>query len=224
MSSIILDKVSKSYKTNDYVIKAIDEIDLSVNVGEIMAIVGPSGSGKSTLLNIMGLIIPLDSGKILIDGEDVSCYSDNKLCLLRNSLFGYIFQEFALVEDESVYENIRIPLLYSKKYMRKEYKYRISFAAQQLDIQDKLFRKVEQLSGGEKQKVAIARAIVCDQPFILADEPTSSLDATNRELILDILIRLCKKEGKTVIIATHDKEIAERCDRVINLKDGKICL
>ena len=85
-------------------------------------------------------------------------------------------------------------------------------------------RKVEQLSGGEKQKVAIARAIVCDQPFILADEPTSSLDATNRELILDILIRLCKKEGKTVIIATHDKEIAERCDRVINLKDGKICL
>ncbi len=224
MSSIILDKVSKSYKTNDYVIKAIDEIDLSVNVGEIMAIVGPSGSGKSTLLNIMGLIIPLDSGKILIDGEDVSGYSDNKLCLLRNSLFGYIFQEFALVEDESVYENIRIPLLYSKKYMRKEYKYRISFAAQQLDIQDKLFRKVEQLSGGEKQKVAIARAIVCDQPFILADEPTSSLDATNRELILDILIRLCKKEGKTVIIATHDKEIAERCDRVINLKDGKICL
>ena len=224
MSSIILDKVSKSYKTNDYVIKAIDEIDLSVNVGEIMAIVGPSGSGKSTLLNIMGLIIPLDSGKILIDGEDVSCYSDNKLCLLRNSLFGYIFQEFALVEDESVYENIRIPLLYSKKYMRKEYKYRISFAAQQLDIQDKLFRKVEQLSGGEKQKAAIARAIVCDQPFILADEPTSSLDATNRELILDILIRLCKKEGKTVIIATHDKEIAERCDRVINLKDGKICL
>lgn len=224
MSSIILDKVSKSYKTNDYVIKAIDEIDLSVNVGEIMAIVGPSGSGKSTLLNIMGLIIPLDSGKILIDGEDVSGYSDNKLCLLRNSLFGYIFQEFALVEDESVYENIRIPLLYSKKYMRKEYKYRISFAAQQLDIQDKLFRKVEQLSGGEKQKVAIARAIVCDQPFILADEPTSSLDATNRELILDILIRLCKKEGKTVIIATHDKEIAERCDKVINLKDGKICL
>lgn len=224
MSSIILDKVSKSYKTNDYVIKAIDEIDLSVNVGEIMAIVGPSGSGKSTLLNIMGLIIPLDSGKILIDGEDDSGYSDNKLCLLRNSLFGYIFQEFALVEDESVYENIRIPLLYSKKYMRKEYKYRISFAAQQLDIQDKLFRKVEQLSGGEKQKVAIARAIVCDQPFILADEPTSSLDATNRELILDILIRLCKKEGKTVIIATHDKEIAERCDRVINLKDGKICL
>ena len=224
MSSIILDKVSKSYKTNDYVIKAIDEIDLSVNVGEIMAIVGPSGCGKSTLLNIMGLIIPLDSGKILIDGEDVSGYSDNKLCLLRNSLFGYIFQEFALVEDESVYENIRIPLLYSKKYMRKEYKYRISFAAQQLDIQDKLFRKVEQLSGGEKQKVAIARAIVCDQPFILADEPTSSLDATNRELILDILIRLCKKEGKTVIIATHDKEIAERCDKVINLKDGKICL
>lgn len=224
MSSIILDKVSKSYKTNDYVIKAIDEIDLSVNVGEIMAIVGPSGSGKSTLLNIMGLIIPLDSGKILIDGEDVSGYSDNKLCLLRNSLFGYIFQEFALVEDESVYENIRIPLLYSKKYMRKEYKYRISFAAKQLDIQDKLFRKVEQLSGGEKQKVAIARAIVCDQPFILADEPTSSLDAINRELILDILIRLCKKEGKTVIIATHDKEIAERCDRVINLKDGKICL
>lgn len=143
MSSIILDKVSKSYKTNDYVIKAIDEIDLSVNVGEIMAIVGPSGSGKSTLLNIMGLIIPLDSGKILIDGEDDSGYSDNKLCLLRNSLFGYIFQEFALVEDESVYENIRIPLLYSKKYMRKEYKYRISFAAQQLDIQDKLFRKVE---------------------------------------------------------------------------------
>lgn len=189
-----------------------------------MAIVGPSGSGKSTLLNIMGLIIPLDSGKILIDGEDVSGYSDNKLCLLRNSLFGYIFQEFALVEDESVYENIWIPLLYSKKYMRKEYKYRISFAAQQLDIQDKLFRKVEQLSGGEKQKVAIARAIVCDQPFILADEPTSSLDATNRELILDILIRLCKKKGKTVIIATHDKEIAERCDRVINLKDGKICL
>lgn len=224
MNSIILDKVSKSYKINDYVIKAIDEIDLSVKSGELLAIVGPSGSGKSTLLNVMGLIYPLDSGKILIDGEDVTGYSDNKLCLLRNSLFGYIFQEFALVEDDSAYENIRIPLLYNKKYSSREHKHRISFITQQLNIQDKLYRNIAQLSGGEKQKVAIARAIVCDQPVILADEPTSSLDANNREMILDILIKLCKEKGKTVVMATHDKDVAEKCDRVINLKDGKICL
>ena len=187
MYSIMLDKVSKSYQTNNYVVKAVNQADFAADKGTSVAIIGPSGSGKSTLLNMMGLIIYPDFGRILINGEDVTNLPDTALCHFRNSYFGYVVQDFALIERESVFNNIRIPLLYNKKIKRGEHKERIHRAAESLLIQDKLHRKVEQLSGGERQRVAIARAIVCDQPIILADEPTGSLDAVNRDRVMDIL-------------------------------------
>ena len=220
MYSIMLDKVSKSYQTNNYAVKAVNQADFAADKGTSVAIIGPSGSGKSTLLNMMGLIIYPDFGRILINGEDVTNLPDTALCHFRNSYFGYVVQDFALIDRESVF--IRIPLLYNKKIKRGEHKERIHRAAESLLIQDKLHRKVEQLSGGERQRVAIARAIVCDQPIILADEPTGSLDAVNRDRVMDILMDLCNEKGKTLIIVTHDTSVAERCDRIIRMKDGQI--
>ena len=148
--------------------------------------------------------------------------SDRRCSAFRNASFGYIVQDFALLDDETVYHNIRIPLLYNRQIRRREHKPRIREIAQKLDISDKLNRKAGKLSGGERQRVAIARAIVCDQPIILADEPTGSLDAVNKANVMDILMRLCKESGKTLIIVTHDPSIAERCDRIVQMTDGRI--
>ena len=189
---------------------------------ETIAIIGPSGSGKSTLLNMMGLILKPDDGRILIDGQLVTELSDNKCSMLRNMSFGYVVQDFALLDGETVYNNIRIPLLYSKNIKRREHKQRIKAAAESLGIGDKLNRNVAKLSGGERQRVAIARAIVCDQPIILADEPTGALDADNKERVMDILMKLCKERGKTLIIVTHDLSVAEKCGMVVQMHNGII--
>lgn len=129
---------------------------------------------------------------------------------------------FALLDDETVYRNIQLPLLYNKEFPRKEYKQRIHAAAESLGIADKLKRKAARLSGGERQRVAIARAIVCDQPIILADEPTGSLDAANKENVMDILVGLCREKGKTLVVVTHDLSVAEKCDRIIQMQNGEI--
>ena len=214
--------ICKYYRTNQYTVKAVDRVSLTVDKNEMVAIVGPSGSGKSTLLNILGLILQPDEGIILIDGNDPSTLGDSKVSMLRNKLFGYVMQDFALLDDETVYRNIQLPLLYNKEIPRKEYKQRIHAAAESLGIADKLKRKAARLSGGERQRVAIARAVVCDQPIILADEPTGSLDAANKENVMDILLGLCRENEKTVIIVTHDMTVAERCDRIIQMQSGCI--
>ena len=214
--------ICKYYRTNQYTVKAVDRVSLSVDKNEMVAIVGPSGSGKSTLLNILGLILQPDEGSILIDGNDPSTLGDSKVSMLRNKLFGYVMQDFALLDDETVYRNIQLPLLYNKEIPRKEYKQRIHAAAESLGIADKLKRKAARLSGGERQRVAIARAIVCDQPIILADEPTGSLDAANKENVMDILVGLCREKGKTLVVVTHDLSVAEKCDRIIQMQNGEI--
>ena len=222
MSLLELQSVSKSYKTNDYTVRAVKRVSLSIEKGETVAFVGPSGSGKSTLLNIAGLVILPDKGTVLLNGEDVTHLSDAKCCALRNKSFGYVVQDFALIEDESVYNNIRLPLLYNKEVLRSEWKIRITEAAKSLGLEDKLNRPAEKLSGGERQRVAIARAIVCGQPVLLADEPTGSLDAENKVLVMDLMLKLVKERGMTLIVVTHDQEVAERCQRVIQLKDGRL--
>ena len=222
MPGITVTQACKSYETSHYTVKAVNHADLSVESGEAVAIVGPSGSGKSTLLNIIGLILKPDSGSVAVDGEEVLNMGDRRCSAFRNASFGYIVQDFALLDDETVYHNIRIPLLYNRQIKRREHKPRIREIAQKLDISDKLNRKAGKLSGGERQRVAIARAIVCDQPIILADEPTGSLDAANKSNVMDILMRLCKESGKTLIIVTHDPSIAERCDRIVQMADGRI--
>lgn len=222
MPGITVTQACKSYETSHYTVKAVNHANLSVESGEAVAIVGPSGSGKSTLLNIIGLILKPDSGSVAVGGEEVLSMNDRRCSAFRNASFGYIAQDFALLDDETVYHNIRIPLLYNRQIKRREYKPRIREIAQKLDISDKLNRKAGKLSGGERQRVAIARAIVCDQPIILADEPTGSLDAANKSNVMDILMRLCKESGKTLIIVTHDPSIAERCDRIVQMTDGRI--
>ena len=203
MPGITVTQACKSYETSHYTVKAVNHANLSVESGEAVAIVGPSGSGA-------------------VGGEEVLNMSDRRCSAFRNASFGYIVQDFALLDDETVYHNIRIPLLYNRQIKRREHKPRIREIAQKLDISDKLNRKAGKLSGGERQRVAIARAIVCDQPIILADEPTGSLDAANKANVMDILMRLCKESGKTLIIVTHDPSIAERCDRIVQMADGCI--
>ncbi len=222
MSLLELQNVSKSYKTNDYTVHAVRRVSLSIEKGETVAFVGPSGSGKSTLLNIAGLVILPDKGKVLLNGEDVTNLSDAKCCALRNQTFGYVVQDFALIEDETVYHNIRLPLLYNKSIPRSEWKKRITEAAKALGIEDKLNRPVVKLSGGERQRVAIARSIVCGQPILLADEPTGSLDAENKALVMDLMLKLVKERGMTLLVVTHDREVADRCRRVVKLAGGRV--
>ena len=176
MPTLFVEDACKSYTSDHYTVKAADHVSFSAAENESVAIVGPSGSGKSTLLNMMGLILKPDSGRIYVAGKDVTDMGDTEKSSLRNQTFGYIVQDFALLDDETVYQNIRIPLLYNKRIKRSEHRRRIREAADSLGIADKLNRKAAKLSGGERQRVAIARAIVCDQPVILADEPTGSLN------------------------------------------------
>lgn len=224
MPEIKVRDICKRYHTNYDTVNAVDHVTLTISEGEAVAIVGPSGSGKSTLLNMIGLILQPDSGSIQIGEQEAVKLRDSRRSALRNEMFGYIVQDFALLEDETVYSNIRIPLLYHKRIKSREYKERIHAAAQALGIGDKLHRKAAKLSGGERQRVAIARAMVCDQPIILADEPTGSLDGGNKEKVLSILMKLCKERNKTLIIVTHDLSVAEQCHRIIPMKDGKVSL
>ena len=222
MSILELRDVSKSYQTNGYTVQAIRHVSFTAKEGETVAIVGPSGSGKSTFLNIAGLLLLPDEGEVFLNEEAVTGLPDSKSCALRNKTFGYITQDFALIDDETVYANIRLPLLYNQRIPFRERKDRIIEAAKSLGIEDKLNRPVEKLSGGERQRVAIARAIVCGQPILLADEPTGSLDTGNKTLVMDLLLRLVKERKMTLLIVTHDPEIADRCERVIKLVNGRI--
>jgi putative ABC transport system ATP-binding protein len=223
MSFVSVKGISKSYRTRDYTVNALRETSLEAERGEAVALIGPSGSGKSTLLNIIGLIIKPDSGSIAIGGESAEGFGDKKLCAFRSANFGYITQDFALLGGETVYSNIRLPLLYNGSVKRSEHRKRIIEAAERMGISDKLTRRVSRLSGGERQRAAIARAMVCDQPVILADEPTGALDAENRDIVVNSLLGLAHERGSAVIIVTHDLSVAERCDRVIRMKDGRVC-
>lgn len=219
---IKIENVKKEYisgKKKNLVLKGVN---LEINEGEKIAIVGPSGSGKTTLLNIIGLLLPATEGEVYLAGKRASSLKEKERAKLRNKFFGYIFQEFLLVEEDTVFQNIEIPLLYSlTKKTKSEKRKMVEKVLEKVGLEVKINEKVRNLSGGERQRVAIARAIINDPEVILADEPTGSLDAENGEKIVDILESLVDK-GKTLLIVTHNEAIAKRCDRIFRIKDGYV--
>ncbi len=199
---------------------ALNGLSLQIQKGELVALMGPSGSGKSTLLNIIGCIDQLTSGSYLLDGTDIQNFSHMRLAQLRNKRFGFVLQDFGLIDHWTVSKNVEIPLSYAKPSDKKP-KERIEQVLNQLQIADKKSELAYRLSGGQKQRVAIARAIVNDPQIILADEPTGALDQKTGREVLNILQKI-HQVGKTVIIVTHDPSVAGACNRVIQIVDGKM--
>lgn len=217
---IELHNINKVYGEKENKVAALSDINLTINDGEMVAIIGPSGSGKSTLLNIMGLIDTQTTGTYFLGGDNIAELKQKQLAKLRNKRFGFVFQFFGLINDISVYKNIRIPLEYSN-YKRSEINNRISGLLNNLGILDKKDTMPKHLSGGQCQRVAIARALVNNPQILLADEPTGALDHETGEEILKLLKDI-NQNGTTVIIITHDLSIAQKCSRIINIEDGRI--
>lgn len=214
--------LKKVYRDGDHMNEAVKGVSIEIYLGEKVAITGPSGCGKTTLLNMLGLVIRPTDGSLYIKGEETSQLSSKKCAQYRNSMFGYVVQDFALIEEESVYENIEIPLIYSEKKKRKsERRALIDDLLRKLGLEDKGNQKVKKLSGGQRQRVAIARAMINNPQIILADEPTGALDSQNANEVFQILNSLIEK-GKTLILITHNEELAKRCDRQIRMLDGNI--
>lgn len=223
MEIIKLKNIHKKYnvgKQNE--VHALCGVDLVVNKGESVAIMGVSGSGKSTLLNIIGCLDKMTEGNYLLRGENINSKNMTELAEIRNSTFGFVLQSYGLIESDKVVNNVRLPLLFSKKYKPNEQNDHIDTVLYRLKISHLKNVKVRELSGGQKQRVAIARAMVNDPDIILADEPTSALDSTTATEIIDVLKNLQKK-GKTIIVVTHDINVAQKMDRIVTIIDGKIC-
>lgn len=220
MELIKLNNISKVYGEKDNKFYALKDVNVTINSGELIAIIGPSGSGKSTLLNIIGTLDTYTNGEYILKKENIGGLNGRKLAKYRNSTFGFVVQHFALINEYSVYKNIEVPLKYANisKKTRKE---RINSVLKTLELEDKSSKYPTQLSGGQCQRVAIARALVNNPDIILADEPTGALDSKTGSVVMDIF-RNMNKEGKTVIIITHDENIAKQCNRVIKIIDGQL--
>jgi putative ABC transport system ATP-binding protein len=217
---IRLDEVSKLYRTDRIETTALDNINLDVEKGELVSIMGPSGCGKSTLLHLMGLLDEPSKGKVELDGITINGQGDRALARVRNERIGFIFQQFHLVSDLSVVDNVEIPLLYRKMSNRDRRKAALA-ALDRVGLGSRTRHFPTQLSGGQQQRVAIARAIVGQPRILLADEPTGNLDSQMGDEIMDILEGLNRNEGTTVVMVTHDPRLAERTHRTVRLFDGR---
>ncbi len=217
---IELKNIKKYYKMGDNLVKALDDVSLVVEDGEFVTIIGPSGSGKSTMMNIIGCLDEATDGKYIVDGTEISKYSENQLAFLRNKKMGFIFQGFNLLQNLSAYENVELPLIYQGVKV-SERKARVLEALDLVGMRERMKHKPGELSGGQQQRVAIARALATKPMCILADEPTGNLDSVTGEEIMKILKDLNDK-GTTIIIITHNDEIAKLSRRVVRIHDGKI--
>lgn len=220
MALIELTDVVKRYTIGTQEIRALDGVNLTIEQGEYCAIIGPSGSGKSTLMHLLGCLDIPTTGRVVIDGVDVSHASDSKLAEMRNSRIGFVFQAFNLLAKLSVLENVELPMIYSGA-SRKVRRQRAMEAVERVGLTDRMNNTPLQLSGGQMQRVAIARALVNDPRIIFADEPTGNLDSNTGANILT-LFRELSEQGRTIVLVTHDTDIAENAPRRIVIRDGKI--
>lgn len=220
MSLVEVKDLYKIYNPGENEVRALDGINLTVEKGEFLAIVGQSGSGKSTFMNMIGLLDIPTSGTYLLDGIDVSSMTDDELSEIRNKKIGFIFQGFNLIPSLNAVENVELPLVY--RGMKKEERHKLALEAlERVGLSHRLDHLPKQMSGGQQQRVAIARAVAARPPVILADEPTGNLDSHSSVEVMKILHEL-HKEGRTIILITHDNDIANEAERVIRIQDGQI--
>ncbi len=219
MSFIKLRSLYKIYKQGENEVYALNGLSASIDRGEFLAILGPSGSGKSTLLHILGGLDSPTRGSVIVDETDISEYSDQELAKYRRKTVGFVFQSFNLLPALTVQENIEMPVLIDEGEIDKEYLEEIEKG---LEIDDLKKRFPSQISGGQMQRVAIARALANKPTLILADEPTGNLDSEISEKVLALFLETCRRYGQTLVMITHNEEIAAKADRIIRIRDGKI--
>ena len=222
MTIASLHQLTKCYGKpgSDVHVEALRDIDLDFVEGESVAICGQSGSGKSTLMNLLGCLDRPTSGTYLLGGVDVSRLSDDELSNIRGTRIGFVFQNFNLIAQLSVLENLEIPLFYQGVPAR-ERRARADQVVEMVALTDRAHHRPSELSGGQQQRAAIARALINDPLLVLADEPTGNLDSATGEMILDIFDDL-RRQGRTVIVVTHEQNVASRCDRIVTLRDGRV--
>lgn len=218
---IKLENINRSFKNGDKVNHILKDISLEIKKGEFIAIMGPSGSGKSTLINIIGFIDRGYEGEYLFNNNNYKKSSDNQLAEIRNQVVGFVFQNFKLIQNNTVLENVSIPLVYAG-IGSQERKQRVLNTLHNVGLYDKENFVPNKLSGGQQQRVAIARSIVNQPKFIIADEPTGALDSKTSEDIMELFIRLNQEQETTMIMVTHDRTVAEKADRIFHILDGRI--
>lgn len=218
---IQIEHLFKEYKLGKQRISVIDDVNLNILEGEFVAIVGASGSGKSTLLHLLGGLDKPSQGKVIIDGQDINKLSDSRLSKFRNQAIGFIFQSFYLQPFLTLRQNIEVASM-PARINKKERRQKIDDLAKQVDLYDRLKHRPRELSGGQIQRAAIIRALLNNPKIILADEPTGNLDSKNSQDVISLFKDICSQYKTTVVIATHDQEIASQADRTITIKDGKI--
>jgi putative ABC transport system ATP-binding protein len=216
-------ELSKTYQLGDHAVHALRSVSLDVERGEFVSVIGPSGSGKSTLMHILGCLDQPTSGQYILDGKDVSRLSDDEVSLVRNERIGFVFQGFNLLTRTSALENVELPLLYGKSDVSSgERRKRAMQALQSVGLESRWSHHTNQLSGGQQQRVAIARALLNNPSILLADEPTGNLDSKTSLEVMEIFQKLQVERGITIVLITHEAEVAEFGTRIITFRDGKI--